>query len=85
MADKKKAYRRFEQMTRRAMAPTPAETGPDRGSADGGEAGPPPDEALTIRLSPELRRALERQAAIEGTTPTEIVEQALRRYLQRWR
>jgi ribbon-helix-helix CopG family protein len=78
MAEKKKAYRRFEELTRQATAPTPAEA--ERGGGTG--MGSPPAEALPIRLSLEVRRALEHQAAAEGTTPSEIVQEALRRYLE---
>jgi hypothetical protein len=77
MADKKKAYRRFEQLTRRAMAPAAAENEPDAAVSNAWMAGPP----LPIRLSPEVRQALEQQAAASDTTPSEIVEDALRRYL----
>ena len=75
MAEKKKAYQRFEELTRQATAPIAAE---DEGTGTGS----PPAEALPIRLSPEVRRALERQAAADNTTPSEIVEEALRRYLE---
>ena len=78
MAEKKKAYQRFGDLTKQAMAPTPQEgTGPV----------PAPEEPLSIRLSPKVRRALEEQAAADNTTPSEIVEEALRRYLKapRWR
>ena len=70
MAEKKKAYRRFEELTRRAVAPM----------ADEVEA--PSAEALSIRLSPDVRRALEERAAADNTTPSEIVQEALRRYLE---
>ena len=78
MAEKKKAYRRFEELTKQATAPTPREgTGPLSA----------PEEPLSIWLSPKVRRALEDQAAADDTTPSEIVEEALRRYLKapRWR
>jgi Ribbon-helix-helix protein, copG family len=78
MADKKKAYRRFEQLTRRAMTPTAAENEPDPGTANPWMAAPP----LPIRLSPEVRQALEQHAAATDATPSEIVEDALRRYLE---
>jgi len=78
MADKKKAYRRFEQLTRRAMTPTAAENEPDPGTANPWMAAPP----LPIRLSPEVRQALEQRVAASAATPSEIVEDALRRYLE---
>jgi hypothetical protein len=90
MAEKKKAYQRFEELTRQATAPTPAEAERDRdlmNPRDRSE-GPGPGqgslspEALPIWLSPEVRRALEHRAAAEGTTPSEIVQEALRRYLE---
>jgi hypothetical protein len=77
MADKKKAYRRFEQLTRRAMAPAAAEGEPDPATAHAWMAAPP----LPIRLSPEVRHALERHVVASDATPSEIVEDALRRYL----
>jgi hypothetical protein len=72
MAGKKKAYQRFEELTRQATAPI-AEDEQDLGS--------PAPEPLPVWLSPELRRALEQHAAAEGSTPSELVEVALRRYL----
>lgn len=76
MAEKKKAYRRFEELTRRAMEPTSVDAEPESMA---------PAEPLPISLSPEVRRALEQHAAAKHTTPSEIVEQALRRYLNsRW-
>ena len=78
MAEKKKAYRRFEELTKQATAPTPQEgTGPVSA----------PEEPLSIWLSPKVRRALEDQAATDNTSPSGIVEEALRRYLKapRWR
>lgn len=41
-----------------------------------------PAETLPVRLDPELRRALDDRAATEKTTVSEVVRQALRRYLQ---
>lgn len=35
-----------------------------------------------MRLDPELRRALDRRASAEDTTASEIVREALRRYLK---
>jgi Ribbon-helix-helix protein, copG family len=88
MAEKKKAYRRFEELTRQATAPMAAEAERDRGSMNLRRRsgwtgmGPPPAEAFPIRLSPQVRRALEQHAAADNTTPSEIVEEALRRYLE---
>jgi hypothetical protein len=67
--ERKRAYRRFQELTKQAMAPIlPGRSGE-------------PAEAISIRLSPEVRRALEERAAAEGTTPSEIVQDALRRHL----
>jgi hypothetical protein len=77
MAEKKKAYQRFEELIKQT-APKPAEAEREGGTG----LGSPPADALPIWLSPEVRRALEQQAAVEGTTPSEIVQRALRRYLE---
>jgi hypothetical protein len=85
---RKKAYRRFEELTKKAMAPGTAEAEPDQASTNlrpGGEGtgtGPLPAGALAITLSPEVRRAVEQRAAADSTTPSEIVQAALRRYLE---
>ncbi len=86
MAEKKKAYRRFEELTKKAIAPMASEAEQDPGSVNrqaggGGTGMGSPAEAFTIWLSPELRRALEQQAAADNTTPSEIVQAALRRFL----
>jgi hypothetical protein len=44
--------------------------------------GSAPADAFPVRLAPELRRALEQRAAADQTTASEIVRQALRRYLE---
>ena len=76
MAEKKKAYQRFAELARQATAASiPAE--PDT-IGEESLAG----EAIMIRLSPETRRALVHQAVTDSTTPTEIIEEALRRYLE---
>lgn len=76
MAEKKKAYRRFEELARQATAASiPAE-------ADTTGKKSPAADAIMIRLSQEVRRALEQQAAAGDTTPSEIIEAALRRYLE---
>lgn len=88
MRQKKKAYRRFEELTKRAMAPGSAEAERGRAGADrepdGGDAGPGSalTEMLPISLSPEVCRALELRATADHTTPSEIVEAALRRHLE---
>jgi len=73
MAGKKKPYQRFEELTKRAIAPAGAE-------AEGGEDSPPEAE-LSIWLSPKVRRALLERAAAENTTASKIVEEVLRRHL----
>ena len=35
----------------------------------------------SVRLDPELRRRLLERASAEGTTPSELIREALRRYL----
>ena len=79
MAEKKKAYRRFEELTKKAIAPAGDE---GQGSMDpqhGGES--PPETELSIWLSPAVRRALLERAATNNTTASKIVEEALRRHL----
>ncbi len=88
MAEKRKAYRRFEELTRQATAPMAADAERDRGVMEPGASqrgfrhGSPQAEALPIQLSAEVRRALEQHAAAHNTTPSEIVQEALRRYLE---
>ena len=88
MGQKKKAYRRFEELTKRAMAPGSADTERDRAAEDlepgAGGAGTesPLTEMLPISMSPEVCRALELRATADNTTPSEIVDAALRRYLE---
>lgn len=88
MAGKKKAYRRFEELTKRAMAPGSGDAQGERASADvgpdGGDAerASPLTEMLPISLSPEVCRALELRAVADNTTPSEIVEAALRGHLE---
>ena len=77
MAEKKKAYKRFEELTKQAMAPAA-----EAGHAPGTGTESLQAEALSIRLSPEVRQALEERAVADNTTPSEIVQAALRRYLQ---
>jgi len=44
--------------------------------------GSAPAESFPVRLEPELRRALDERAAAEDTPASEIVREALRRYLR---
>jgi hypothetical protein len=44
--------------------------------------GSDPAESLPVRLDPELREALDGRAATENTTASDIVREALRRYLK---
>ncbi len=41
-----------------------------------------PADSFPVRLEPELRRALDDRAATDDTTASEIVREALRRYLK---
>jgi len=41
-----------------------------------------PAETLPVRLDPELRRAVDDRAAAEQTTASDVVREALRRYLK---
>jgi hypothetical protein len=41
-----------------------------------------PAESLPVRLDPELRRAVDERAAAENTTSSEVVREAIRRYLK---
>ena len=41
-----------------------------------------PAVALPVRLDPDLRRAVDERAAAENTTSSEVVREALRRYLK---
>jgi hypothetical protein len=86
MAQKKKAYRRFEELTKRAMAPGFAEAERDPAAEEPEEGGGGPQllltEPLSISLSPEVRRALELRAAADHTTESELVDEALRRFLE---
>jgi CRISPR-associated endonuclease/helicase Cas3 len=41
-----------------------------------------PADAFPVRLDPELRRAVDERAAAENTTSSEVVREALRRYLK---
>ena len=44
--------------------------------------GSAPAESFPVRLEPELRRALDERAAADDTTASDVVRQALRRYLK---
>lgn len=41
-----------------------------------------PADTLPVRLDPELRRAVDERAAAEHTTASDVVREALRRYLK---
>ena len=41
-----------------------------------------PAESLPVRLDPELRRALDDRAVADNTTASDVVREALRRYLK---
>ncbi|MBO0693156.1 MAG: ribbon-helix-helix protein, CopG family [Acidimicrobiaceae bacterium] len=41
-----------------------------------------PADTLPVRLDPGLRKAVDDQAAAEHTTASEVVREALRRYLK---
>ena len=79
MAAKKKAYERFGELTQRAVAPTPVEP-------EAPAVAPSATEEITILLHPEVARALEENALERNITPSEVVEEALRRLfnIRRW-
>ena len=41
-----------------------------------------PSSVESVRLDPELRRRLLQRAETDGTTPSELIREALRRYLE---
>ena len=41
-----------------------------------------PSNVESVRLDPELRRQLLERAQADGTTPSELIREALRRYLE---
>ena len=41
-----------------------------------------PSTVESVRLDPELRRQLLQRAETDGTTPSELIREALRRYLE---
>jgi hypothetical protein len=43
--------------------------------------GSAPAEVVPVRLDPDLKQAVEARAATDHTTPSEIIRQALRRFL----
>ncbi|MBW3626171.1 MAG: ribbon-helix-helix domain-containing protein [Actinobacteria bacterium] len=51
---------------------------PFRSASDGSG----PAESLPVRLDPELRRALDERAAADNTTASDVLREALRRYLK---
>lgn len=44
--------------------------------------GDAPSSVESVRLDPELRRQLLERAHADGTTPSELIREALRRYLE---
>jgi predicted transcriptional regulator len=44
--------------------------------------GSPPAEVVPVRLDPELRAAVEARASAEQTSTSEIIREALRRFLE---
>jgi hypothetical protein len=44
--------------------------------------GSAPADSFPVRLDPELRKALDRRAAADKTTASDVVREALRRYLE---
>lgn len=44
--------------------------------------GKAPSSVESVRLDPELRRQLLQRAEADGTTPSELIREALRRYLE---
>lgn len=88
MGEKKKSYRRWMELTQRVTAPFAAEAERGRGSTNlRGPRGRPsmgsaPSEAYSVRLEPELRQSLEERAAASNTTPSEVIREAVRRYLE---
>lgn len=44
--------------------------------------GSAPADVVAVRLAPELRSAIEDRAAAEDTTTSEIIREALRRFLE---
>ena len=82
---RKKAYQHFERLAKQATASAPAGVESDHGSVDGAANGLTDETLIPVRLSPDVRRALEHRAAVEGTSPAELIEAAVRRYLGTWR
>jgi hypothetical protein len=44
--------------------------------------GDAPSSVESVRLDPDLRRQLLQRAQADGTTPSELIREALRRYLE---
>lgn len=70
----------LEQMAREAEAGLDITKGAAAARATGD--GLRPAEILPVRLDPELRKALDERAATEMTTVSDIVREAIRRYLR---
>lgn len=90
MAEKRKSYGRSKsgvELTEEVIArlAAEAEQGLDitrlrrRGRPRMGSA---PAESLPVRLDPELRQAVDERAAADNSTASEVVREALRRYLE---
>jgi hypothetical protein len=56
------------------LRPRPRRGRPSMGSG--------PADTLPVRLDPELREAVDARAAAENTTASDVVREALRRYLK---
>ena len=91
MAEKKKTYGRSksgEELTDEVLErmAADAEAGLDvtklRRRPGRPAMGSGPAETLPVRLDPELRHALDSRAAAEHTTASDVVREALRRYLK---
>ncbi len=53
-----------------------------RGERGRPSLGSAPSSVESVRLDPALRDELAQRAATDGTTPSEVIRQALRRYLR---
>jgi Ribbon-helix-helix protein, copG family len=53
-----------------------------RGKRGGPALGSAPASVESVRLDPELRDQLEERARAEGTTTSEVIREALRRFLR---
>ena len=69
----------LDRLTRRPKRTRPVQSCASTGRPAMGSG---PADALPVRLDPELRRAVDERAAAEHTTSSEVVREALRRYLK---